>query len=62
MLVDQYLTNGVVVTFLAARPGSSDVARLLRQIEYPIHGVRIMRLAAFVPQCQEVKPVHAPAA
>jgi KDO2-lipid IV(A) lauroyltransferase len=45
MLVDQYLTNGVDVTFFGRKTKANPMlARLLRQIECPIHGVRIIRL------------------
>jgi len=45
MLVDQYLTNGVEVTFFGRKTRANPMlARLLRQIECPVHGVRIIRL------------------
>jgi KDO2-lipid IV(A) lauroyltransferase len=45
MLVDQYLTSGVEVTFFGRKTKANPMlARLLRQIECPIHGVRIIRL------------------
>src|SRR3569832_778301 len=45
MLVDQYFTNGVEVTFFGRKTKSNPtLARLLRQIDCPIHGVRIIRL------------------
>src|SRR3979411_1556137 len=45
MLVDQYLTNGVKVTFFGRKTRANPMlARLLRQVECPIHGVRIIRL------------------
>ena len=44
MLVDQYLTNGVEVTFFGKTRANPMLARLLRQVECPIHGVRIIRL------------------
>lgn len=45
MLVDQYLTNGVEVTFFGRKTRANPMlARLLRRIECPIHGVRIIRL------------------
>jgi len=41
MLVDQYFTNGVDVTFFGRKTKANPtLARLLRQIECPIHGVR----------------------
>ena len=45
MLVDQYFTNGVEVTFFGRKTRANPtLARLLRQIECPVHGVRIVRL------------------
>ena len=45
MLVDQYFTNGVEVTFFGrTTKANPTLARLLRQIECPVHGVRIIRL------------------
>jgi Kdo2-lipid IVA lauroyltransferase/acyltransferase len=45
MLVDQYFVRGVKVTFFG-RPTNANplMARLARQIECPIHGVRVIRL------------------
>src|ERR1700755_2762380 len=45
MLVDQYLTGGVEVTFFGRKTLADPMlARLLRQVECPVHGVRIIRL------------------
>ena len=45
MLIDQYLTGGVEVTFFGRKTRANPMlARLLRQVECPIHGVRIIRL------------------
>src|SRR5438270_473317 len=45
MLVDQYLTNGVEVTFFGRKTKANPMlARLRRQVECPIHGTRIIRL------------------
>ncbi|MBV9532247.1 MAG: lipid A biosynthesis lauroyl acyltransferase [Bradyrhizobium sp.] len=45
MLVDQYLTGGVEVTFFGRRTRANPMlARLLRQVECPVHGVRIIRM------------------
>jgi KDO2-lipid IV(A) lauroyltransferase len=45
MLVDQYLTGGVEVTFFGSKTRANPMlARLLRQVECPVHGVRIIRL------------------
>jgi KDO2-lipid IV(A) lauroyltransferase len=62
MLVDQYLTNGVEVTFFGRKTRANPLlARLLRQIECPIHGVRIIRLPQHrfrAELSEEVKPVR----
>jgi Kdo2-lipid IVA lauroyltransferase/acyltransferase len=45
MLVDQYLRGGVEVTFFGRKTRANPLlARLLRQIECPVHGVRMIRL------------------
>ncbi len=45
ILADQYFTNGVDVTFFGRKTKANPtLARLLRQIECPVHGVRIIRL------------------
>jgi KDO2-lipid IV(A) lauroyltransferase len=45
MLVDQYWTGGVEVTFFGRKTRANPtLARLLRQIECPVHGVRMIRL------------------
>ena len=45
MLVDQYLTGGVEVNFFGRKTKANPMlARLLRQIECPVHGVRVIRL------------------
>ncbi len=62
MLVDQYLTNGVEVTFFGRRTKANPMlARLLRQVECPIHGSRIIRLPdnRFRAELtEEIKPVR----
>ena len=62
MLVDQYLTNGVEVTFFGRKTRANPtLARLLRQIECPIHGVRIIRLPGHrfrAELSEEVQPVR----
>jgi KDO2-lipid IV(A) lauroyltransferase len=62
MLVDQYLTNGVEVTFFGRKTKANPLlARLLRQIECPIHGARIIRLPGYrfrAELSEEVKPVR----
>jgi Kdo2-lipid IVA lauroyltransferase/acyltransferase len=45
MLVDQWWSNGVEVTFFGRKTRANPtLARLLRQVECPVHGVRIIRL------------------
>ena len=45
MLVDQYYVRGVEVTFFGRRTMANPLlARLARQIDCPIHGMRIVRL------------------
>jgi Kdo2-lipid IVA lauroyltransferase/acyltransferase len=62
MLVDQYVTNGVEVTFFGRKTRANPMlARLLRQIECPVHGVRIVRLPGnrFRGELsEEVKPLR----
>ena len=62
MLVDQYLTGGVEVTFFGRKTRANPMlARLLRQVECPVHGVRIIRLPGYrfrAELSEEVKPVH----
>src|SRR4029450_2928868 len=61
MLVDQYLTNGVEVTFFGRKTTANPMlARLRRQVHCPIHGTRIIRLPnnRFRAELsEEVKPV-----
>jgi Kdo2-lipid IVA lauroyltransferase/acyltransferase len=62
MLVDQYFTNGVEVTFFGRKTTANPtLARLLRQIECPIHGVRIIRLPGHrfrAELSEEIAPVR----
>jgi KDO2-lipid IV(A) lauroyltransferase len=62
MLVDQYLTNGVEVTFFGRKTTANPMlARLLRQVDCPVHGVRIIRLPDYrfrAELSEEVKPVR----
>lgn len=45
MLVDQYYTRGVDVTFFGRRTRANPlIARLARRIDCPIHGTRVIRL------------------
>src|SRR5436189_5097926 len=62
MLVDQYLTNGVDLTFFGRKTKANPtLARLLRQVDCPVHGVRIIRLPNHrfrAELSEEVKPVR----
>src|SRR5947208_7405296 len=62
MLIDQYLTGGVEVTFFGRKTRANPMlARLLRQVECPIHGVRIIRLPGnrFAAELtEEIPPVR----
>ncbi len=62
MLVDQYFTNGVDVTFFGRKTKANPtLVRLLRQIECPVHGVRIIRLPDHrfrAELTEEVEPVR----
>lgn len=62
MLVDQHYGNGVDVTFFG-RPAKANplLARLARQVECPIHGVRVVRLPDQrfrVDLTEEIEPVR----
>ena len=60
VLVDQYLTNGVEVTFFGRKTTANPMlARLRRQVDCPIHGTRIVRLPGNrfrAELSEEVKP------
>jgi KDO2-lipid IV(A) lauroyltransferase len=62
MLVDQYRSNGVEVTFFGRKTRANPtLARLLRQVECPVHGVRIIRLPGHrfrAELSEEVKPAR----
>jgi Kdo2-lipid IVA lauroyltransferase/acyltransferase len=62
MLVDQYLTNGVEVTFFGRKTTANPtLARLARHVECPIHGVRIIRLPGYrfrAELSKEIEPVR----
>jgi len=62
MLVDQYLTGGVEVTFFGRKTRANPtLARLLRQVECPVHGVRIIRLPGYrfrAELTEELQPVR----
>ena len=62
MLVDQHFSRGVDVTFFGRTAKANPLlARLARQVECPIHGVRVMRLPGHrfrIEISDEVKPVR----
>lgn len=62
MLVDQYWTGGVEVTFFGRKTRANPtLARLLRQVECPVHGVRMIRLPGnrFLGEItEEIPPVR----
>jgi Kdo2-lipid IVA lauroyltransferase/acyltransferase len=62
MLVDQYLTNGVEVTFFGRKTKANPMlARLLRQVECPVHGVHVIRLPNHrfrIELTEEIPPVR----
>ena len=62
MLVDQWWTNGVEVTFFGRKTRANPtLARLPRQVECPVHGVRIIRLPGHrfrAELSEEIKPVR----
>ncbi|MBI5319068.1 lipid A biosynthesis lauroyl acyltransferase [Bradyrhizobium sp.] len=62
MLVDQWFSKGVDVTFFGRKTKANPtLARLVRQVECPIHGVRIIRLPDHrfrAELSEEVKPVR----
>jgi KDO2-lipid IV(A) lauroyltransferase len=62
MLVDQYLTGGVEITFFGRKTRANPtLARLLRQVECPVHGVRMIRLPDHrfrAELTEEIQPVR----
>jgi len=60
--VDQWFTSGVEVTFFGRKTRANPtLARLLRQIECPVHGVRIIRLPGHrfrAELSEEIPPVR----
>ena len=62
MLVDQYLTGGVEVTFFGRKTRANPMlARLRRHVDCPIHGARVIRLPGnrFLAEIsEEVQPVR----
>ncbi|MBV9348263.1 MAG: lipid A biosynthesis lauroyl acyltransferase [Pseudolabrys sp.] len=58
MLVDQYMHNGVPVIFFGRRTRANPtIARIARQMECPIHGVRARRLADGRYQIEISEPI-----
>jgi Kdo2-lipid IVA lauroyltransferase/acyltransferase len=62
MLVDQYYVRGVPVTFFGRQTNANPlIARLARQVDCPIHGVRVVRKPNrrfFAELTEEVPPVR----
>ncbi|HEY0236670.1 MAG TPA: lipid A biosynthesis lauroyl acyltransferase, partial [Afipia sp.] len=62
MLVDQYFHRGVDVTFFGRTTKANPLlARLVRQVDVPIYGVRVVRLPGHRFRAElsdEVKPVR----
>lgn len=62
MLVDQWFTKGAEVDFFGRKTRANPMlARLLRQVDCPIHGVRVIRLPNHrfrIELSEEVKPVR----
>jgi KDO2-lipid IV(A) lauroyltransferase len=62
ILIDQYLASGVEVTFFGRKTRANPtLARLLRQVECPVHGVRIIRLPGYrfrAELTEEIPPVR----
>ena len=62
MLVDQYYVRGVPVTFFGRTTNANPlIARLVRQVECPIHGVRVVRLPNhrfYAEMTEEIQPVR----
>src|SRR6201992_1079375 len=62
MLVDQYWSGGVEVTFFGRKTRANPtLARLLRQVECPVHGWRIVRLPGHrfrAEMTEKIQPVR----
>ncbi|WP_031337361.1 lipid A biosynthesis lauroyl acyltransferase [Rhodopseudomonas sp. B29] len=62
MLIDQHFSNGVDVTFFGRTCKANPLlARLLRQIECPLHGARVIRLPGHrfrAELTEEIEPVR----
>jgi KDO2-lipid IV(A) lauroyltransferase len=61
MLVDQYATQGVPVTFFGRRTRANAlIARLARHVDCPIHGIRVVRYPGDRFQLQMTEAIEAP--
>jgi KDO2-lipid IV(A) lauroyltransferase len=61
MLVDQYATRGVPVTFFGRRTRANAlIARLARHFDCPIHGIRMVRYPGDRFQLRLTEPIDAP--
>jgi KDO2-lipid IV(A) lauroyltransferase len=61
MLVDQYATRGVPVTFFGRRTRANAlIARLARHIDCPIYGIRMVRYPGDRFQLRLTEPIDAP--
>jgi KDO2-lipid IV(A) lauroyltransferase len=61
MLVDQYATQGVPVTFFGRRTRTNAlIARLARHVDCPIHGIRVVRYPGDRFQLQLTEAIDAP--
>jgi KDO2-lipid IV(A) lauroyltransferase len=61
MLVDQYATQGVPVTFFGRRTRANAlIARLARNIDCPIHGIRVVRYPGDRFQLTATEAIEAP--
>jgi KDO2-lipid IV(A) lauroyltransferase len=61
MLVDQYATQGVPVTFFGRRTRANAlIARLARHVDCPIHGIRVVRYPGDRFQLQLTEAIDVP--
>lgn len=61
MLVDQYATQGVPVTFFSRRTRANAlIARLARHVDCPIHGIRVVRYPGDRFQLQLTEAIETP--
>ncbi|MCX7321927.1 MAG: lipid A biosynthesis lauroyl acyltransferase, partial [Hyphomicrobiales bacterium] len=62
MLVDQWFTKGVEIDFFGRKTRANPMLpRLLRQVDCPIHGVRVIRLPNHrfrIELSEEISPVR----